>query len=73
VERPPKQLRAFQRVSLASGETKMVTLQLAAADLAYWDTARHAWIVEPGPVELMVGRSSADTDLALRRTIAVAP
>jgi beta-glucosidase len=71
VDRPLKQLRGFQRITLAPGETKAVTLPLAAADLAYWDVARHAWTVEPGRVELMVGPSSADADLELRRTVAV--
>jgi beta-glucosidase len=71
VERPLKQLRGFQRVTLAAGEAKAVTLRLAAADLAYWDVARKTWTVEPGPVELMVGPSSAEVDLKLRRTIEV--
>jgi beta-glucosidase len=60
-------------VSLEPGETRTVTLPLAAADLAYWDSGRHAFVVEPGPVELLAGRSSADHDLTLRRTIVVAP
>jgi beta-glucosidase len=73
VARPYKQLRDFQRVSLGPGETKTVALRLAAADLAYWDPALHAWTVEAGPVELMVGRSSANDELTLRRMISVAP
>jgi beta-glucosidase len=73
VVRPLKQLRGFQRVSLAPGETRAVALQLAAEDLAYWSAESHAWVVEPGRVELMVGPSSADADLELRRTIAVVP
>lgn len=73
VDRPLKQLRGFQRASLAPGETRTVTVRLAATDLAYWDVARHAWTVEPGRVELMVGPSSADADLKLRRTVAVTP
>jgi beta-glucosidase len=71
VSRPRKQLRGFQRIRLAAGETKLVTLHLAADDLSYWDPAQHKWVVEPGPVELLVGRSSADSDLTLRRTITV--
>lgn len=71
VDRPRKQLRGFARVTLAPGETKAVTLRLAGADLAYWDAATHAWVIEPGRVELMVGRSSADADLTLRRTVTV--
>ncbi len=71
VSRPLKQLRGFQRISLAPGETNSVTLRLAADDLSYWDPGQHKWVVEPGPVELLVGRSSADSDLTLRRTITV--
>jgi beta-glucosidase len=73
VSRPLKQLRGFRRVHLEPGETRTVTLALAASDLAYWGEARHSWVVEPGPVELMVGRSSAESDLKLRKTITVAP
>jgi beta-glucosidase len=73
VERPLKQLRGFERVTLAPGETRSVALRLAAQDLAYWSPGRHAWVVEPGRVELMVGPSSADAALKLRREIAVVP
>ncbi|MFT3831550.1 MAG: glycoside hydrolase family 3 C-terminal domain-containing protein [Opitutaceae bacterium] len=72
VSRPLKQLRGFKRVTVAAGETATVTLPFAAADLAYWDEAAHAWLVEPGPVELLVGSSSADRDLMQRKTITVA-
>ncbi len=71
VERPLKQLRGFQRITLAPGETNAVAFRLAAVDLAYWDVGRHAWTVEPGRVELMVGASSADANLKLRRAVAV--
>jgi beta-glucosidase len=71
VDRPLKQLRGFQRVALAPGESRSVIIRLAAADLAYWDVGRHAWTIEPGRVELMVGRSSADGALGLRRTVSV--
>jgi beta-glucosidase len=71
VSRPRKQLRGFQRVSLAPGETTSVTLRLAATDLAYWDPSQQTWVVEPGPVELLVGRSSADADLTLRQPVTV--
>ena len=73
VVRPLKQLRGFQRVTLAPGETRAVPLRLTAEDLAYWSAERHAWVVESGRVELMVGPSSSDADLKLRRVIAVAP
>jgi beta-glucosidase len=55
VPRPLKQLRGFQRVEIASGQTRTITLPLAAEDLAYWSPEKHAWVVEPGKVELLVG------------------
>ena len=48
-------------------------MPLRAADLAYWDAAKHAWTVERGRVELMVGSSSADRDLTLRKTVEIQP
>ncbi|MBK8475809.1 MAG: glycoside hydrolase family 3 C-terminal domain-containing protein [Opitutaceae bacterium] len=73
VSRPLKQLRAFKRVTVAAGATSTVELSLPAADLAYWDTTTHAWVVEPGPVELLVGSSSADCDLPQRTMITISP
>jgi beta-glucosidase len=73
VTRPLKQLRGFRRVHLEPGETKNVTLRLPASDLSYWDGEQKGWVVEPGPVELLVGRSSADADLTLRKTVTVNP
>ncbi|MCA9961742.1 MAG: fibronectin type III-like domain-contianing protein, partial [Anaerolineales bacterium] len=39
--------------------------------LAYWHTSKQAWVVEEGDIQVMVGSSSADQDLLLRKTIAV--
>jgi len=60
VERPLKQLKGFNRVFIRSGETRTVDIQLKAEDLAYWNTEKHAFVIEPGKVKLMVGSSSAD-------------
>ena len=60
VKRPAKELRGFQRISLAPGETKTVTLNLPAAKLAFWDEKTHGFVVEPGAFDLMIGASSAD-------------
>ena len=73
VARPLKQLRGFRRVTLAAGASITVEMPLRAADLAYWDSARHAWTLEPGTVELLVGTSSADRDLTQRATLLVQP
>lgn len=69
VERPIKQLRGFQRITLKPGEARTVQIPLKGSDLAYWDTARQAWVVEKDKIKLMVGASSAD--IRLDRTIDV--
>jgi beta-glucosidase len=57
---PLRQLRAFERVHLAAGETKTVTLSAPAADLRRWDHTRDRWVLEKSDHEIMVGASSAD-------------
>ncbi|WP_116092507.1 glycoside hydrolase family 3 C-terminal domain-containing protein [Sphingomonas crusticola] len=63
VERPALKLEGFSRVTVAPGETKTVRIPLKAAQLAYWNGAQKAFVVEPEPVELMIGASSADIEL----------
>jgi beta-glucosidase len=70
VPRPPRELKGFAVVRLAPGEAAELTLALEDRDLAYWDTARHSWRIEPGRFEVQVGRSSRD--VRLRRTFELA-
>ena len=60
VQRPEKQLAAFERVSIAPNQTKTVELAIPAKDLAYWDVKKKAFVVEPGKFKVMVGGSSTD-------------
>ena len=60
VERPIKELKGFERVLIPRGQTRTVTFNLRAKDLAYWDEASNRWVVETEPVEIEVGASSAD-------------
>jgi len=71
VERPIKELRGFERVTLRPNETRTVRLRMKGTDLTYWDAARHSFVVEPGAVGIMVGSSSADA--RLEKTISVTP
>jgi beta-glucosidase len=64
LKRPLQQLVGFRRVTLAAGETKTVTLSLDVNELAYWDVATQRFAVEPGPIEVRVGRSSRDIELS---------
>lgn len=56
------QLRGFDRVTLAPGETRTVTVALGPDDLMLLDRTMH-WTVEAGTFEVMVGSSSEDIRL----------
>jgi beta-glucosidase len=62
-DRPRQELRGFKRVALEPGETKTVEMPLPAGSLGRWDAGRHAFVVEAGKVDLLVGASSADIRL----------
>jgi beta-glucosidase len=63
VQRPRKALKGFRRVHIPAGESRKVTIPLDAEALCYWDTEKHAFMLEEGPVNLEVGASSADIRL----------
>lgn len=59
---PVKQLIAFEKVALAAGETKTVSIQLSKEDFSLVN-AQEERVVEPGRFVVMVGHSSKDADL----------
>ncbi|MFZ5889788.1 MAG: glycoside hydrolase family 3 C-terminal domain-containing protein [Myxococcota bacterium] len=60
IARPQQELKGFARVSLAAGASQLVGFELTQADLSHWDVATQRFLVEPGPLEIRVGHSSAD-------------
>ena len=62
VTRPVKELKGFERVGLAPGETKTVAFDITPDRLAFYDI-NMKYVVEPGEFEIMVGTSSRDRDL----------
>jgi beta-glucosidase len=58
--RPPKELKGFQKVSLAAGESKTITLTLDERALSFYDPYQSKWVAEPGKYEILVGSSSRD-------------
>lgn len=60
VKRPAAELRGFERISLAPGESKQVTFTLPAEKLAFYDLKTHGFLVEPGAFDIMVGAASDD-------------
>lgn len=60
VLRPVKELKGFEKISLAPGETKQVTFTITADMLKYFDEATHSWKAEAGKFTAYVGSSSTD-------------
>lgn len=58
VDRPVKELKAFQKVVLKPGETKTVTLKTDKRALSFWDEETNDWKAEPGEFMAQVGDSS---------------
>ena len=67
--RPVKELKGYEKVCLAPGETKTVTFVLDKRSFAYWNIQIHDWHVESGEFELIIARSSRDA--VLTKTITV--
>ena len=59
VTRPIKELKAFQRVTLAPGESKTVTFLLTPETFRMWNVAMQR-VVEPGAIDVMAGPNSVD-------------
>ncbi|KPA86149.1 putative glycoside hydrolase family 3 [Leptomonas pyrrhocoris] len=60
IDRPAKELKGFEKVHLAPGESKTVKFTLDRRAFAYYDVARKDWVVEEGDFELLFGSSSRD-------------
>lgn len=60
VSRPVKELKAFQRITLAPGEAKQVAFTIAAQQLAFWNESKH-FAVEAGDYSVFVGSDSNAT------------
>jgi beta-glucosidase len=69
LDRPNKELKAFQKIFLTPGESKTITLNLPLCTFSYYDEALHAFTYEPGRYHIQLGTSSqtilADAELKL--------
>ena len=63
---PPKQLKGYQKVKLAAGQAKQVTLSLDQRAFSHWDTKTHSWKVTTGCYALLVGDSSRSLPLTAK-------
>lgn len=66
--RPVRELKKFARVSLAPGETRLMTFTLTDKDLQYWSGAKRAWVQEPSGFDVWIG-SDSQAELATQFTV----
>ena len=58
VDRPVKELKAFQKVFLKPGETREVTLSVGIDALSFYDETTQTWKAEAGDFEALIGTAS---------------
>jgi beta-glucosidase len=66
IQRPPRELKGFQRVSLKPGESKTVGFTVDQSALSFYSDRKHEWTVEPGSFDLSAGSSSRDLRLTAK-------
>ena len=69
VKRPAKELRGFQRVTLAPGEKRTLTFTIPVGKLARWDESAKSFVVDAGAYDILVGASSDDIRETARITV----
>ena len=63
IERPVHELKAFQKINLAPGETKTVTFKLDSSAFSYYSPEHQKWELPSDDFEIQVGDSSRDIRL----------
>jgi len=69
VRRSVKELKGFFRVSLDGNQAKRITIPVRVSDLDYFDMTSNKWVIENGPVKIMVGPDAGN--LPLQDTVMV--
>ena len=63
VERPGRELKAFEKVFLKAGEKKRVSFSLRPSDFAFYSVVYHRFAVSGGVYKIAAGASSRDIRL----------
>ena len=63
VSRPVQELKGFEKVYIAPGQTETVSFRLCRRAFSYYNPDIHDWYAEGGKYELRVGASSRDIRL----------
>lgn len=75
--RPAKELKGFCKTTLQPGESRVVSVEIPVADLAYYDDTLQRWVVDEDEFTIHAGASSADlrgkTNFRVAGSLALAP
>lgn len=63
VQRPVKELKAFDKIELEPGQSREVSFTLTKRDFSYYSKVYDRWLAESGAFEILVGSSSRDIRL----------
>ena len=64
VQRPVKELKAFDKIELQPGESKEVSFTLNKRDFSYYSKVYDRWLAESGEFDILIGSSSRDIRLS---------
>lgn len=67
--RPVRELKGFERVTLAPGQKKTVRFTLGKPELTYWSGAAKAWVQEPTVLDLWVGSDATASLTTMLRVV----
>jgi beta-glucosidase len=56
--RPVRELKGFQRITLAAGQSRTLTFPLGPGELRYWNAAARDWVIDPTTIDVFAGTDS---------------
>jgi beta-glucosidase len=56
--RPVRELKGFQRLTLAAGESQTLRFPLGPDELRYWNAATRGWVIDTTTIDVFVGGDS---------------
>lgn len=60
VTKPEKELKAFKKVFVKSGESERAEITIPMSELSYYNIMLRKWVTEPGAYNVLIGASSLD-------------
>ena len=66
--RPVRELKGFERITLAAGESRTLQFRIGPDERTYWNAAVHDWVLDPSTFDVWVG---GDSNAPLNTTFAV--